>query len=126
MTTPGDPLDALYEANARLSTLIENLNSAVIVEDETRHLAYINHDFLTLFDLTENPPPIGLDATESFRIGRRFFADPDTFTRATSDAREKHERVVGLEFTLVDDRIVELDAIPILVADAYRGMLWKF
>ncbi len=124
--TPADSLNVLRQSNARLSTLLENLNIAVFVEDELHRLAYINHEFLALFGLTENPPPIGFDAEESFRRGSRFFADAEDFLRLTTELRASHARVVGVELLLVDDRIVELDHIPIFVEGSYQGTVWKF
>jgi PAS domain S-box-containing protein len=125
--SPSEPLDALREANARLSTLIDNLGSAVMVEDGTRHLVYANRELCVLFGIAAEPQAlIGCDCAEAITRAERFFADPAAFVARTDRLLARQRRVMGEELHLADDRVVEMDFMPIFVDGVSKGVLWQF
>src|SRR3954454_21462795 len=124
---PSEPLDALREANARLTTLIDNLGSAVMVEDETRHLVYANRELCILFGIAAEPQAlIGFDCSEAITRAKRFFADPAAFVAQTDQLLAHQQRAMGAELLLDDDRVVEMDFMPIFVDGVSKGILWQF
>jgi len=113
--------DELRARTSRLTTLIDNLQRGVLVENESRHIVHINQTFCKLFQIPA-PPPALLGAEES----KALFTDPTAFVQRVSAILEQRQPVLGEELHLVDGRIFERDYIPILVGDIHRGNLWLY
>lgn len=61
------------ESENRLSFLLVNLQTGVVVEDENRKLLIVNKKFCTMFDFEEDPEElIGMDCSNSIEESKRF------------------------------------------------------
>jgi PAS domain S-box-containing protein len=117
-----------YEStNSRLTALIRNLKSGILVEDENRLIALINQEFCSLFAIPAPPDQlIGLDCTLSAQQSKSLFRDPEGFVSGINQILEKQELVLNEELELADGRTYERDYIPIFFEGTFLGNLWQY
>ncbi len=118
---------ALTVTTSRLSTLVENLQAAVLVDDERHRAVLANQTFCDTFGLpfTPNllkgwPLPVIVDAIRSQ------FADPEEFAAGVEAALVQGDGVVGEEVRLADGRVFERDYLPIRHDQESYGYLWVY
>ncbi len=115
---------ALAEANSRLLALIGNMQAAIILEDENRRIALVNHKFCDLFNLPFTPAQmIGLECIDLAEQFSELFSDPSQFVSRLREIRDSKEATEGEPLGLRDGRIVERDAVPIFIEKKYVGCL---
>lgn len=118
---------AFQTAQLRLATLITNLQSGVLVEDEDRRILLTNQLFCDLFGLTMSPGQlVGADCDQARQQVKGLFEHPDLFIDRMNELIEKRQACVGEEISMADGAIIELDYIPIFLEGRYMGHLWKF
>ena len=117
----------LANTQLRLSTLITNLHSAVLVENENREIALTNQRFCDMFGLHISPNDmIGMNCSEFARSVKNLFLDPDEFSNGVERLLEARQPVVHEELRMADGRVLERDFIPVFLKDSYLGHLWKY
>ena len=119
--------EELRSRTSRLTTLVENLQGAVLVETETRRIANVNQAFCQMFHF---PVPasalIGLDCSKSAQESKGLFADPEAFVRRIDEIIGMRELIVSEELLMTDGQVLERDYVPIFQGDEYRGHLWHY
>ncbi len=116
----------LQRTSQRLSTLIENLQDGVLVENEHRKIALINEAFCDLFLIPVSPHLlIGNDCREAAEASKHMFADPQ-FIERIDVILAARETVVGEELVLKDGRVFERDYVPITFDGEPLGNLWQY
>lgn len=116
----------LKVATGRLSTLIENLPSGVLFEDEARRLRHVNRGFCDLFGIPAPPESLaGADCAEAARQSAPLFADPEGFLAGVERVLARGEVVIGESLGLADGRTFERDYVPLARGGA-RGHLWHY
>ncbi len=119
--------DALRAISSRLSTLVENLEGGVMMEDENRCIVVINQPFCDLFARSVQAQVlIGIDCGAASRQSKELFIEPDKFLKRVDDIIAAREKVVGEEVKMADGRILERDCVPIIIDDVYHGYLWHY
>ncbi|MEZ4728237.1 MAG: response regulator [Caldilineaceae bacterium] len=119
--------DELRARTSRLTTLIDNLQRGVLVENETRHTVHVNQTFCELFQLPALPTAlIGADCANAAEASKALFTDPTAFVQRVGVLLAQRRPVLAEELHLADGRIFERDYVPILVGDIYRGNLWLY
>ena len=117
----------LKESNERLSTLILNLQTGVLLEDETRHVVLTNTMFCDMFGIPAPPEAlIGADCSGASEQSKHLFKDPVTFIKNIDHIIAQKQPVLSEQIELVDGRVFERDYIPIIVSELHRGHLWKY
>ncbi|SOD94724.1 PAS domain-containing hybrid sensor histidine kinase/response regulator [Spirosoma fluviale] len=118
----------LETTQTRLSTLITNLQSGVMVEDEYGRVILANQLFCDIFQLPLSPDQlIGHDGMETRQQVKPLFVHPECFTDRMNELLLSREACVGEEISMVSGRILELDYIPIFLdANQYMGHLWRY
>ncbi|MGB1241287.1 MAG: ATP-binding protein [Chitinophagales bacterium] len=118
---------ALEKSQFRLSTLIANLHSGILLEDENRKVVVTNHFFCDIFHV-EAPPKalIGMDCQESAEMSKVLFVDSEKFILRVNELIENREVCVEEELYMKDGRVLERDYIPIFREDKYLGHLWQY
>ncbi len=117
----------LERSNSRLSALITNLNSGILVEDEFRNIALINQTFCSMFGIPVDPEYlIGSDCSQSAEQSKHLFKDPEGFVKTIDEILLKQEIVLDQELELVDGRYFKRDYIPIFFEGAFLGNLWYY
>ena len=117
----------LETTQLRLSTLITNLQSGVMVEDQNRRIILANQLYCDIFDVPEGPDQlIGLDYTKSVDSVKALMENPDEFVARVDELLAKREAFVGEEICMANGRILERDYIPIFSGEQYMGHLWRY
>lgn len=117
----------LVESENRLSALIKNLDSGVLVEDENRNVLLTNKKFCELFNIelsAENL--IGKNFTNISERKKEFFLQPEQFVKRVKDILENKKVVLGDQLLLSDGRIFERDYIPIFRNNNYAGHMSNY
>ncbi|MBC8151820.1 MAG: PAS domain S-box protein [Bacteroidetes bacterium] len=118
---------ALMTTQARLSTLITNLQSSVLVEDENQNIILINELFCDLFGVSA--PPASLIGEHYSRLAghaNHLFTEPEAFNQRINELLLNRELAVGERLVMTDGRVMERDYIPIFLGDQYMGHLWRY
>ncbi|MBT8394547.1 MAG: PAS domain S-box protein [Bacteroidia bacterium] len=119
--------EQLIESENRLSTLILNLDSGVLLEDENRQIVLTNNKFCELFQIPAPPDQLkGIDCSDAAEQNKKFFENPEEFVSRINSIIKNKETVLGDELTMIDGRILERDFIPIYKNDSYQGHLWSY
>ncbi|MBY0487420.1 MAG: PAS domain S-box protein, partial [Flavobacteriaceae bacterium] len=117
----------LIESENRLSSLIVNLKTAILLEDENRKILLANKKFCSMFGIEIHPNELkGMDCSNSAEEVKGFFKSPQTFVKRIATILKKKEAVFNEELELVDGRVFERSFIPILKEGNYSGHLWTY
>lgn len=117
----------LHETTSRLSALIQNLQSGVLVVNEGGRIVLVNERFRSFFDIKQRVPELLMSDSEIVRTSvRNLFIDPLRFDERINEILTDKTIVVREELRLTDGRILERDYIPIVVEGEYKGHLWQF
>ena len=110
-----------------LKTLLANLRSGILVEDENRIILFTNELFCKMFTIPVSPEAmVGVDCTNSAEQSKHFFKDPEAFSEGITRILTNREVVTNELLETVDGHFYERDYIPIFIAEEYKGHLWKY
>ncbi|WP_439130026.1 PAS domain-containing protein, partial [Polaribacter sp.] len=119
--------DLLIESENRLSSVIANLDKAVLLEDENRKIVLTNQKFCDLFNIPISPNlMVGQDCSNAAEQSKDLFVEPEDFVNQLSDVLQKKEKVLADELVMKNGTILERDFIPILTDNNYKGHLWTY
>ncbi len=118
----------LETTQTRLATLITNLQSGVMVEDENGRVILANQLFCDIFEIPLTADElIGYNCYEARQQVKSLFVQPEVFVDRMNELLDNRKARVGDEITMVNGRTLELDYIPIFLDDhQYMGHLWKY
>lgn len=119
----------LKNLNARLSTLLHNMQEAILVEDEHRRIQLVNEPFCKLFHIPVSPEAlIGQDCSGAAEQSKHFFKDPapDVFVADIEQLLFRKRTVIADVLTMVTGKVLERDYLPIWLDNEYRGHLWLY
>jgi PAS domain S-box-containing protein len=119
--------DIFRTTQARLTSLITNLQTGVLVEDENRKIIIVNQLYCDLFNIASTPEAlVGHDYLQSANPPQGIFNNPESFSLQMDDALRQKHTIVNEVVSLVDGRILERNYIPIFLEGQYRGHLWQY
>ncbi|WP_024850816.1 sensor domain-containing diguanylate cyclase [Hydrogenovibrio kuenenii] len=111
----------------RFKTFIENMNDAIVVENESGELVLANQAFCDLFNITASPDDlIGMDCSYSAQQSKHLFKDPERFIERKNEILKDKEPVRHELLEMVGDKFLERDFIPIFENGEYVGLVWVF
>lgn len=117
----------LKASENRLSALISNLQTGVLLEDEDGKIALTNQMFCNIFNIKATPKElIGEDCEDSEEQNKIYFKNPEKFVKRIEEILAKRETVLSDELEMIDGRILERDFIPIDNDGTYKGHLWAY
>ncbi|WP_405199190.1 PAS domain S-box protein [Christiangramia sp. LLG6405-1] len=117
----------LKQSENRMSTLIMNMQSAVLLEDENRTISLTNQRFCDLFEIPASPAALtGADCSSAAEQSKRLFAEPDKFVTEVENLVKNRETVIAEELAMADGRFLERSYIPIFSDGVYKGHLWSY
>ncbi|MCG8310269.1 MAG: PAS domain S-box protein, partial [Cytophagales bacterium] len=118
--------ERLTESENRLSALISNMQSGILLEDENRKIVFVNEKFCKMFGLRAAPEKlIGMDGSVLIGEGKRLFKDPDEYMEKTNKIVSGKRTVMAEELALSDDRFYSRDFVQIFVDGQFKGHLWN-
>lgn len=119
--------EKLIESENRLSTLILNLENAVLLEDQHRKIVLTNKRFCDFFEIPMTADQmVGFDCSEAASNSKHLFKDADNFIARVEEILVKKEIVIGDELPMKNGKILERDFIPIIENGIYQGHLWSY
>ncbi|MBX3012552.1 MAG: response regulator [Caldilineaceae bacterium] len=117
----------LREKTALLTSLIDNVQRGVLVEDANRRVIHANQMFCDLFHI---PVPLsallGSDWADNVEAAAMHFINPTAFTQRIDEILQQRQTINGEEMHLVDGRIFERDYVPITSGNDEPDHLWLF
>ena len=117
----------LADATAQMRSLIDNLGSAVLLEDATRHVLVANDALVDLFGFPGRAEDLtGTDCSMAAYAIKDFFADPDGFVAGVEELLANRESVPGEHLPTADGRTLERDYFPIRSDGRHAGHLWVY
>jgi len=119
--------EQLKESENRLSTLILNLDSGVLLEDENRKIVVTNKKFCEFFKIPISPEAmIGQDCSNAAEQSKMLFENPEQFLKDLDKILKNKEMVLAMELKMANGIILERDYIPIYEDKIYKGHLWTY
>ena len=119
--------EKIKASEQRMSTLITNLQTGILLEDENRKMVLANQKFCELFDIPLAPHKLtGVNCEKSLEKYKHLFVDPEYLIRRVDHILKCKELVLSDELELVDGRTFERDYIPLFIDDVYKGHLWTY
>lgn len=117
----------LGETNDRLTTLIANMQTAVLLEDADRHIVLTNASFCRMFGLPATPTQlVGFDCKLAATDTAALFTDPDGFVHRIDELLRERKVCTEELLHMVDGRVLERGFVPIVHNGQYLGHLWKY
>ncbi len=117
----------LRKTTSRLTTLIQNLEAGILVEDENRRILLANQTFCDIFRLSLSPEALrGPDCESLLRQAAALFQDAQSVIEDIHQILQDRQPVIGREIELIDGRTLERDYIPIFIGNDYQGHLWQY
>ena len=119
--------EQLKNTQIRLSTLIYNMQSGILVEDENRKIILINQFLCDIFGIQGNPEEmIGVDCAVSMDSLKHQFQDPGEFVSQVNNLLSERKMFLNETVYMADKRILERSYIPIFLDNQYMGHLWQY
>ncbi|MAW97031.1 MULTISPECIES: PAS domain-containing sensor histidine kinase [unclassified Leeuwenhoekiella] len=117
----------LIDSQNRLSTLILNLESGVLLEDENRNIVITNKRFCDFFSIPVPPELLqGQNCEQAAEQSKDLFENPEDFVSRINELLVNKEQVLADELSMRDGRVLERDFIPIYEDGYYKGHLWTY
>ncbi len=117
----------LESTTSRISTLMRNLHTGILVENENRKIVLVNKEFCHLFDIPVDPEHlVGLDCSDTAEQSKHFFREPEKFLQRISEILAAGQPAFDEQLDLADGRVFERDYLPIYSGDKYMGNLWRY
>lgn len=108
-------------------TLLANLQSGVLVENENREILFTNHLFCKMFEIPAPPDAlIGADCSQSAELSKHLFSDPEGFVLSINKILHEQIPVYNELIETVSGHFYERDYVPIFIDQIYRGHLWQY
>ncbi len=119
--------EALRQPRSQLSALVQNLQDAVLLENEERELLLVNQAFCDLFEIPQPPAALaGADCIAAAEAAKSLFADPTVLTDRVDAILAAGRPVSAETLHLNDGRILERDYVPVDLDDETTGHLWTY
>lgn len=116
--------ELLRTSNLRLFALMDSLPSAVLFEDERRHVVFCNEGLVQLLSAPCLPKElVGSDCSETMAAA---FDDPTAFRERVETLIREGKPVIGEELRLADGSRVERDYVPMTSGRCVIGHLWYY
>ncbi|MBU2938168.1 PAS domain S-box protein [Lacinutrix sp. C3R15] len=119
--------EKLIASENRLASLIVNLDSGIVLEDENRNIVLTNNKFCELFNIEAKPSDlIGMDCKAASEKNKVLFKNPESFLQRIRAIDAAKKVVIGDDLEMVDGKILERNYIPIIIGGSNKGYLWTF
>ncbi|MEZ4909531.1 MAG: PAS domain S-box protein [Saprospiraceae bacterium] len=117
----------IFKTNNLFKTLLANLKSGVLVENEHREILFTNRLFCEIFGIPLLPADmVGMDCSDSAEQSKSLFKEPEVFVKTIETLIQKKLPVYGELIVTNNGRYLERDYIPIFIGNDYRGHLWQY
>ncbi len=120
-------LDQAEADGVRLLLLVDQIDTAVILEDAGGNIQQANTALCGLLSLDVASYSLeGMPVAELLESAAQCFIGPEGFLRRVAEMRAAKEDVKGESFVMADGRVVEQDYLAVTAGDNTVGHLWLF
>lgn len=117
----------LDQNDIRLNSLIQNMDVAILMEDEFRRVKYVNQTFCDLFSIPlKSKDLIGADCSQAAEQSMHLFTDPQEFVKGVNTILKNRNKISSELLYFKDERVLERDYVPVFIGDEYRGHTWYY
>jgi signal transduction histidine kinase/CheY-like chemotaxis protein/HPt (histidine-containing phosphotransfer) domain-containing protein len=110
--------ESMKQADSLMTSLVDNLQSGILVEDDDRKIIRVNQLFCDMFNIETDPEDlVGESHAKIIDKYKLLFSDAGSFIESTERCLAWKEIVSGEEIALADCRIFERDYIPVKYED---------
>lgn len=117
----------LIKSEKRLSTLVGNRDTGVVVSDENCKTLLINDKIFELFGILKDS--MSMEGHECLTIAdytKSLYINPKEYIARVKEVINNRVLVVADELIMKTGKILERDFSPIVIDDVYHGHLWTF
>ena len=119
--------DELRSTTLQLKSLLENMQTGILFENQNRCVLQANQTFCDLFNIPNSAQSLkGSDSRSVAKSMKSKIADPEGFIQAIETNINRDHIFLGEEICLADGRYLERDYIPIDSSSRQAGYLWKY
>lgn len=112
---------------SRLQLLIDNLDSAIMLEGQDRRVLVANEAFATMFSIAMSPRElVGADCRAAGQAAKSQFADPEGFLTGITQRMHDYVPVLGERLTLANGDVLERDYLPLTAPNGPAGHMWAY
>ncbi len=110
----------------RLHTFLDHIGFGTLIEDEDGKVLYVNEYFKKMFPQVLSPKESRITRQSRSLIEdlQRDFESPPEFVNLITNFMDKRQPIGGQELRRVNGSILELDYIPTVDNEHYRGHIW--
>lgn len=110
-----------------LKTLLDSLQSGILVEDENRNVLFTNQKFCDIFSIPMHPESmIGKNFSYPEERCKSLLKGNETFSSRIKEIVHDKKIVENEVFETISGYFLKRDYIPIFINDEHRGHLWKY
>lgn len=127
VTAEKNAKEKLLKSENRLTALITNLQTGILLEDENNNLVITNQKFCTMFGIHHSPQSFVGSNSENTAIHKhQIFINAEQFEKRINQILKDKKPVIDELSELIDGRIFSRDYIPIFIEKEYKGHLWAY
>ncbi|MEL1253542.1 PAS domain S-box protein [Flavobacterium sp. DGU38] len=116
----------LFETVQFLKTLLENIQSGILVVDNNDTILFVNQHLCDMRNISASPDEmIGKKPNEYISDAQVLFKDTAAYRKRIEEILLRKEIVTGEILETIDNRFFERDYIPIFIDNICIGHLWK-
>lgn len=108
------------------TSLIANMQSGILLEDENREIVFTNQLFCDMFHIPVTPEVLQGTNCNSGQQSKHLFKYPEQFVNDLEKKLSEKKLIVAELLETADGRIYERDFIPIYSENIFRGQLWSY
>lgn len=117
----------LKETANRLSFLIQNLDSGIILESKEQKIILVNEKFCKFLGTeTSSDDLVGMNYTHLTRQSKHLYKNPDAAVARIWQVLKHKQPVINEVIELADGRYFKRDYVPIFLDGKYEGHLWQY
>lgn len=127
ITAQKKAMQEIEQARIRMETLITNLQTGILLEDNNSRITLVNQSFCDIFSIPVEPKKlIGYDCTKAAEQAKNLFKHPHQFLKGIETAVTNQKLIENEVLVMADGRIFERDFIPLFSDAKYEGHLWQY
>ncbi|HEY5406455.1 MAG TPA: PAS domain S-box protein, partial [Ginsengibacter sp.] len=109
------------------TSLIANMQSGILLEDENREIVFTNQLFCNMFHISATPEILqGADCSNNSQQIKHLFKYPEQFVNDLDKIVSGKKLITAELLEMADGRIYERDFIPIYSENIFKGQLWSY
>jgi PAS domain S-box-containing protein len=117
----------LKETANRLSFLIKNLESGIVVEGSDQRILLVNDKFCKILGIAQSAEELmGMNYTLATRQSKHLYKNPDVAVARIYEILNQKQPVINELVELEDGRYFERDYVPIFLDGRHEGHLWQY